>query len=186
VLFSPSKLSGPVKTSQAQDTVLLESSSSVIVPLIVASFGLAFFSLPFLTTLTILPVSCGLVCILFSAELLLRPRVLVSLGSRSIQILAWSSLRLRRVIREDIPFDDIRELLVEAEFQLGFEEHPVVWHLVVVAGENHRSDLAWHFQLEPTMKVAKHLAELTGKQVIVASDPTNSSRWASWGYNFLR
>jgi len=155
-------------------------------PLIVAGLGLALFSLAFFSASKILAIACGLVCILFSAELLLRPRILISPSSRSIQILAWRWLRLRRVVKQEIPLTDIRELLVEAEFQLGFEAHPVVWHLVILSGENHRTDLAWHFQREPTMKVANHLAELTGKPITVENDPTNSSRWGSWGYNFLR
>jgi hypothetical protein len=186
VLFPPSKLSGPVKTSLSDDFILLESGSSVKVPLIGACLGLALFSLAFFSASPVLPVACGLVCILFSAELLLRPHILISPSSRSIQILAWSWLRFRRVMKEEISFAEIREVLVEAEFQLGFEEHPVVWHLVTLSGENHRTDVAWHFQREPTMKVANHLAELTGKPITVENDPTNSSRWASWAYNFLR
>jgi hypothetical protein len=186
VLFSPAKLSGPIKSSQVEDSVLLESNSSAIPPLIAASFGLGFLYLSLVASSPFISAACGFLCFLFCAELLLRPRVLVSSRSHSIHILVWNWLRLRRVAKNEIPFADIRELLVEAEFDLGIDEHPVVWHLVVLSRENHRADLAWHFQQAPTMLVAKQLAELTGKPIRVEKDPTNSGRWASWGYNFLR
>jgi hypothetical protein len=186
MLLPRAKLSGPVKASQAEDSVLLESNSSSIPPLIAAGFGLGFLYLSLVVSSGFIPTVCGFFCILVCAELLLRPRVLVSSRSHSIQILGWSWLRLRRNAKDEIPFADIRELLVEAEFDLGVDQHPVVWHLVVLSGENHRADLAWHFQQAPTMLVAKQLAELTGKPIRVEKDPTNSGRWASWGYNFLR
>lgn len=186
MLFPQAKLSGPVKASQAADSVLLEANSSSIAPLITAGFGLGFLYLSVVASSPWIPAFCGFLCFLVGAELLLRPRVLVSSSSHLIQVLAWSWLRLRRVAKDEIPFAEIRELLVEAEFDLGVDEHPVVWHLVVLSGENHRADLAWHFQQAPTMLVAKHLAELTGKPIRVEKDPTNSGRWASWGYNFLR
>jgi hypothetical protein len=186
VFFPPAKLSGPIKASQAEDSVLLESNSSVVPPLIAASFGLGFLYLSFIASSSFIPAVCGFLCFLVCAELLLRPHVLVSSGSHSIQILVWNWLRLRRVAKDEIPFADIRELLVEAEFDLDGREHPVVWHLVVLSGENRRADLAWHFQQAPTMLVAKQLAEFTGKPIRIEKDPTNSGRWASWGYNFLR
>jgi hypothetical protein len=186
MFFPRAKLSGPIKTSQAEDSVVLESNSSVIPPLIATGFGLGFLYLSLFVSSRFIPAVCGFFCLLICAELLLRPRVLVSSRSRSIQILVWNWLRLRRVAKDEISFADIRELLVEAEFELGVDEHPVVWHLVVLSGENHRADLAWHFQQAPTMLVAKQLAELTGKPIRVEKDPTNSGRWASWGYNFLR
>ena len=186
MLFARAKLSGPVKASQAEDLVLLESDSSAIPPLIAASFGLGFLYLSLVASSHWIPAFCGFLCFLVCAELLLRPHVLLSSNSHSIQILVWSWLRLRRVVKDEIPFADIRELLVEAEFELGADEHPVVWHLVVLSGENHRADLTWHFQQPPTMLIAKQLAELTGKPIRVEKDPTNSGRWASWGYNFLR
>ncbi|MFY9730464.1 MAG: hypothetical protein WB723_04420 [Candidatus Acidiferrales bacterium] len=144
---------------------MLESNSSVIPPLIAASFGLGFLYLSLIASSAFIPAICGFVCFLVCVELLLRPRVLVSSGSRSIRILVWNWLRLRRVVKDEIPFAEVRELLVEAEFELGVDEHPVVWHLVVLCGKNHRADLAWHFQQAPTMLVAKQLVELTGKPI---------------------
>jgi hypothetical protein len=159
MLLPRAKLSGPVKASQAEDSVLLESNSSSIPALIAAGFGLGFLYLSLVASSPWIPAFCGFLCLLVGAELLLRPRVLVSSSSRSIQILAWNWLRLRRIAKDEIPFEEIRELLVEAEFDLGVDD-PVVWHLVVLSGENHRADLAWHFQQAATMLVAKHLAEL--------------------------
>ncbi len=187
MMFPAAKLPGPVKTSLTEGAVLLESDASLVAPLAITLIGLVVLNLPLISAMPIsISILCTLICFLISAELLLRPRILVSSKSRSIQVLEWSWRHLQYVKRVEIPFDKIRELLVEAEYELAPEGKPLVWHLVVLSGTNQRSELTWHFRQEATMNAAEQLALLAGKSIRTESDPTNSARWASWGYNFLR
>jgi hypothetical protein len=187
VFLPTAKLAGPVRALQSDpESLLLESEAKVIVPAILGVIGLNFLAVSFLVSRFLVPaLLCGLTCLTFSAELLFRPRVLVSSHSRSIQILKWSWLTFRWRVTDEQSFADIKELLVEAEFELGAGD-PLIWHLVVLLGEHQRLNLTWHFQKEPTMKVAQQLSTLTGKPLRVESDPTSSGRWSYWGYNFLR
>jgi hypothetical protein len=185
-LFLPTaKLAGPVKSSQTDaQSVLLESDTSYLVPVISGLLGLCFLTLSFFF-LGFPGAMCALVCFSFSAEPMFRPRVFVSSHSKSIQILKWSLLRFRWCAVDQRSLADIREILAEAELDLDFG-HPLIWHLVVLFEKHQRLDLTWHFQKEPTMKAATRLSELTGKPLRVETDPTRSGRWAYWGYNFLR
>lgn len=180
-------LSGPVKSRQGQDVVVLESAASVRAPAVMAFIGLQFIFLQWVFRIPgYIPLACGLICFLISAELLIRPRIIVSSQSKSVQILAWSWLHFHRALEEEIPYADVQEILVEPEFELGIGDDPNVWHAVLLCKGSHRADVAWHFEKQSTMMVAEQLSHMLRKPVRVENDATQSGRWAFWGYNFLR
>ncbi len=91
----------------------------------------------------------------------------------------------KKTKHSELEFADIREFVLEAEFEAA-PGRPFVWHLIVVDSNNKRFPLTWHFFREPILRAAQQAARLTGKPLREESDPWNSSRWERWGYNFFR
>ncbi|MGH9713305.1 MAG: hypothetical protein ACRD5M_08400 [Candidatus Acidiferrales bacterium] len=82
-------------------------------------------------------------------------------------------------------FSEIREFLVESEFDLAAGQ-PFVWHLTAVTTDGTHHRLTWHFSREPILLAGKEAARITGKPLREEPDPLKSSTWSNWGYNFLR
>jgi hypothetical protein len=116
----------------------------------------------------------------------LRADVMISKKGGTLELRPMIPL-FRRTRTRRLPFAEIREFLVEPEFEVGTEERSAfVWHLtaVTVDGKAHR--LTCHFAHDPILAPGLEVARLTGKPLREESGPLKSSTWSHWGYNFLR
>lgn len=113
---------------------------------------------------------------------LLRAEVVLSKRDRCIVLRPIYPLLRAPTIR--ISFSEVREFLVEAEFELG-EGEPFVWHLTAVTTDGKQNRLTWHFTLPPIRLAAEEASRITGKPFREEPDPWKSSTWSRWGYNFL-
>ena len=89
----------------------------------------------------------------------------------------------RRTLR--LKLSDISEFLVESEFDLGYGEDPFVWHPTAITTDGKSHGLTWHFNRPPIFLAGQEAARITGKPFREEPDPTKSSTWNRWGYNFL-
>jgi hypothetical protein len=117
---------------------------------------------------------------------LLRANVVLSRKVGSLELRPIVSLLRTRHNTLQLSFSEIREFLVESEFELGLGSTPFVWHLtaITIDGKSHR--LTWHFARQPILLAGEEAARITGKPLREESEPLNSSTWSRWGYNFLR
>jgi hypothetical protein len=184
-----SKLAGPVKYSNPDpDTVLLTCDRSFKWPLAFALIGItAFVPVLFLRPLIIDSLMVGLPFLLFAVYFsLLRADVVLSKKSGTLELRPhFKPLRTKhRTVR--LSFVEIREFLIESEFDLGIEgKSPFVWHLtaITVDGEHHR--LTWHFTRASIIVAGEEAARITRKPLREQNDPYKSDTWNRWGYNFL-
>ena len=180
------KLAGPVKHSNPDcDTVILTCDRSLKWP---AIFGLS--GILVLLGSAWLPV---LFCAFYGVPaiavalyfLALRANVILSKKNGTLELKPLLPLfqTRRRTLRLNL--SEIREFLVESEFDSGSGESPFVWHLtaITVDGRSHR--LTWHFDLKPMLLAGEEAARITGKPLRVERDALKSSTWNRWGYNFL-
>jgi hypothetical protein len=188
LMFPSSKLTGPVNHSLPDsDTVVLTCDRSLKWPAAVGltGAGLLFASLgiPHLFVF-VLPCAVALaVAALYFAAL--RADVVVSRKSGTLEL--RPKLPFYRCVR--IPFSEIREFLLEPEFDLGPTPkgpRPFVWHLSAVTTDNEYHELTWHFTRQAIAIAAEEASRITGKPLREQSDPYKSRTWSRWGYNFLR
>jgi hypothetical protein len=190
MFLSAPKLAGPVKHLVPDpDTVILTSDRSlkwpVLLSLAAVSLLVGGIWLPFL--LMYFPVYGlpALIAALYFA--FLRANVVLSRRNSTLELRprpSPSSL-WQKTVRLD--FSQIREFLVESEFDLGGGDvKPFVWHLtaITVDGKHHR--LTWHFARQPVILAGEEASRITGKPLRVENDPYKSTTWEKWGYNFLR
>jgi hypothetical protein len=182
------KLAGPVKHSNPDcDTVILTCDRRLKWPAIFGLSGIlvllgsawspvlflhcAFYGVPAIA-----------VALYFLA---LRANVILSKNNGTLELKPLLPLfqTRRRTLRLNL--SEIREFLVESEFDSGSGDSPFVWHLtaITVDGRSHR--LTWHFDLKPMLLAGEEAARITGKPLRVERDALKSSTWNRWGYNFL-
>jgi len=115
-----------------------------------------------------------------------RPKTLLSAQSKSLERYrrsTWLPWKWQRTLV--LPFDEIREFVVEAEFEFA-PEKPFIWHLLTVDRSGRRHALTWHFEREPVRKAGKAAASVSGKPLREIDDPIQTGRWEPWSYNFFR
>jgi hypothetical protein len=188
MLPSNPKLAGPVKHSSPDpDTVILICDRSLKWPTL---FGLSAVTVligsfwwPALLLVFFYYGVPAIVAALYFAAL--RANVVLSKknGTLELKPLVPFFQTKRRTLRLNL--SDIREFLVESEFALSGGEDPFVWHLTAITtdGKSHR--LTWHFDRDPVFLAGQEAARITGKPLREEADPTKSSTWDRWGYNFL-
>jgi hypothetical protein len=189
MLPSSPKLAGPVKySSPDSDTVILTCDRSLKWPALLglSSIGLflgSFWSPAFSPIFAFYGVPAIAAALYFA---LLRANVVLSKKNGTLELKPLLSLFQTRRSTLKLAFSEIREFLVESEFDLGSGEEPFVWHLtaVTVDGKSHR--LTWHFVRRPVFLAGEESARITGKPLREERDPFKSSTWNRWGYNFLR
>lgn len=184
---STSKLAGPVRHSAPNpDTFILSCDRSLRWPLAFAIAGLFLLIGGFWLPPPMMLLYCDVpgVCALAAAVyfVLLRAEVILSKEEGCLTLRPMYPLPGARITR--ISFSDIREFLVEAEFDIG-EGQPFVWHLTAVTTDGKQIRLTWHFRLEPIRIAAEQASRITGKPVREEPDARKSSTWSRWGYNFL-
>lgn len=185
---STSKLAGPVRHSAPDpDTIVLACDRGLKWPLLFAIPGVGL-----LVAGSWLPPASMLfyfdlpgVCVLAVAAYfsMLRAEVVLSRKDGCLMLRPIYPLPGAKTTR--ISFSEIREFLVEAEFELGAGEDPFVWHLTAVTVDGSHVRLTWHFTLRPIRNAAEQASRITGKPVREQPDPWKSSTWSRWGYNFL-
>ena len=190
VAWFHSKFAGPVKHSVPDsDTVVLACERGLKWPVLTGAggAGLLTASIWLPTMLRLVIFLCGLF-LLFGAinSVLVRIDVVLSKKNGRLEVRpVFAGIRLRP--RFVLKFSEIREFLLEPEFELGsIESQPFVWHLAAITndGESHR--LTWNFNRQPVRAAGEEAARISGKPLREESDPLRSSTWGHWGYNFLR
>lgn len=185
----PSKLAGPVKSSTPDsDTLILTCDRRLKWPVLIGLIGLGLLLggiwVPILLAYSpIYGVPCIIGAFYFVA---LRADVVLSRKDAMLELRPMMRLfKSRRTL--GIPFSNIREFLVESEFELGAaESSPFVWHLTAITLEGVHHRLTWHFVREPVFLAGQEAARMTGKPLREKRDPSKSSTWSHWGYNFFR
>jgi hypothetical protein len=185
---SSPKLAGPVKHAIPNtETVILTCDRSLKWPAVLGLGGIGllvaglwvhllwlywfFFGLP------------ALVAALYFA--LLRSNVVLSRKTGTLELRPMVTLFQTRHGITRLSFSEIREFLVESEFELG-EGKPFVWHLTAIKNDGTHARLTWHFAPQPILLAGDEAARVTGKPLREEPDPLKSSTWSHWGYNFLR
>jgi hypothetical protein len=181
------KHAGPVKIAILNsDTLVLDTDRTFKWPLVIGlsgvvatCFGIWFPPLVyFFIYYAPLAITSSLCFVLFRAKITLSGKT-ASLERGPV----FSLVRTRRNILR-IGFSDIREFLVEAEFELAPEE-PFIWQLAVVTNDGTHYPLTWHFLREPVIHAAQEATRMTGKPIREECNPWNTSKWQRRGYNLL-
>jgi hypothetical protein len=182
------KLAGPVRClSPDSDTVVLTCDRNLKRAALFGISGMVVllascWSLRFFLTSALYGVPAIIGALYFAV---LRADVVLSKKNGTLELKPRISLfqTRRRTLR--LSLSEIREFLIESEFDSGSGESPFVWHLtaITVDGRNHR--LTWHFDLKPTLLAGEEAARITGKPLRIERDAFKSSTWSRWGYNFL-
>ena len=185
-----SKLAGPVKLSiPGPDTVILTCDRSLKWTLLFGLGGISLLAGGFwLPILFLYSPIYGLPALLAAVHFaLLRANVVLSKKTSTLELRPMFPLFQARHRTVRLSFAEIREFLVESEFDLGLgEERPFVWHLTAVTLDGTYHRLTWHFARHPIILAGEEAARLTGKPLREERDPWKSSTRSRWGYNFLR
>jgi hypothetical protein len=185
---SSPKHAGPVKTEVPDsDTVVLRADRTFKWPLLIGFGGLIAACLGILFS------GFGVLSLFFGPLAIITAlcfaffRSKVTLSRRTASLIRGPVFSIVKTKRNAlrISFSDIREILVEAEFELGPGEKPFIWHLAIVTNNGVHYPLTWHFFKEPVSLAAQEVARITGKSVREEGDPWNTKKWERWGYNFL-
>lgn len=189
MLPSSFKLAGPVKHSNPDsDTVILTCDRSLKWPAVFGVSGtgillccfwwpayffyLAFFAVP------------AILAALYFA--VLRANVVLSKKTQTLELRPLVPLFQTGHRTLTLSFSEIREFLVEPEFDWGSGEAPFVWHLTAIRTDGKSFRLTWHFVKPPIILAGQEASRITGKPLRQESDALKSSTWKLWGYNFLR
>lgn len=148
--------------------------------------GLFLLAAGFLLPTPLMLIYCDFpgVCALAVAVYFAALRAEVVLSKRDSCVILRPTYRLPGAATTRIRFSEIREFLVEAEFEMG-EGEPFVWHLTAVTTNGKQIRLTWHFTLPPIRLAAEQASRITRKPFREEADPWKSSTWSRWGYNFL-
>ncbi len=182
----PSKPFGPLKSSSRRSgNVVLACDSSYRWPIVLGVVGVISTGLlvwhPSLYVLLWPGPVLLLAGISFAFQ---RPHVVLSSEHQSMSLLHRSWLPWKWRTQSTVPFGDLREFVVEPEFELGGGDS-FVWHLFAINRDGRQIPMAWHFRREPVWEAAIHAAEVSGKPVREQPDATQSEKWKTWGANFM-
>ena len=186
---SSPKLAGPVKHSNPDsDTVILTCDRSLRWPALFGLIGIVlllacFWSPGFFLVFAFYGVPAIIAALYFAV---LRANVVLSKKAGTLELKPLIPLFQTRRRTLQVNFSEIREFLLEPEFDLGSGESPFVWHLAVITVDGRSHRLTWHFARQPVLLAGEQAARITGKPLREQRDALKSSTWSRWGYNFLR
>jgi hypothetical protein len=122
-----------------------------------------------------------------------QPRVVLCAKTETLERFPyhWGAWRNRPNLH--LQFGDIREFLMEPQYNLGYAAHggevkpqSAGWHLLAIGADATRYDLIFHMRREPIFALAQKAGHLAGKPVRETGDALDSDHWNNWGVNFVR
>lgn len=186
---SSPKLAGPVKYSRPDsDTIILTCDRSFRWPALFGLSGIAvllasLWSPALFIIFAVYGVPAIAAALYFAV---LRANVVLSKKNGTLELkpmVPFFRTKRRTLL---LNLSEIREFLVESEFDLGSGATPFVWHLAAITANGKSYRLTWHFARQPILLAAEEAARITGKPLREENDALKSSTWNRWGYNFLR